>query len=590
FSNNKKIYNLANLAKEIVESLNDKYRQYIIQQKKLQNNQIYSFLDENELGKKFELVIFKVFDQKTQQHLQSNGKTTLLHKYEKISDHLDCFSKEIPILHLFNAVSDLSFLQFDLNSVLVTGIPMKESSQNSTRAIYDVALLYSPKSIGGNKFNFHLFSKDKKSEKEKYEQLYPKISSLETRLNNEITLKWKTNDKKLNPETLACTCSHLITPFLVSSNPSSCLLKHICSGNSVFLVTPPRDDVFTHVLTLHGKEVYMHCLQNPLDIENIIPILDYYAKDLSKYRLQSFIDLAHSSTIAPSKDFYSKPLAPYQKITVPNPFYSTNTDAEEEIEKSISVYSQKNSVEKNTRYFPWLESETIFFNNEFEEVQKVLQPIKKMMIKDTLNNETLELLSKHIIHFGNLTRNNDPILFPQCKNNQNQRKECYRKVWNEFYLFSKLCQTCPNHIELFLAIEKMAIQYQFINQPSQNENNINNQNNHQNNNNNNNNNQNNNNNNSQNNNMANKLFKQQHQQQQQQQQYQQQQQQQQPLYQNLHQQQQQQQQQHHQNMKNVNEQTLWKQYSKGKKQAKEDDLNKEKLRQQNLTRPPNMNN
>jgi hypothetical protein len=41
-----------------------------------------------------------------------------------------------------DVLSDLSILHFNLSSIRVTGIPMKESSSDSTRAIYDVVLLH----------------------------------------------------------------------------------------------------------------------------------------------------------------------------------------------------------------------------------------------------------------------------------------------------------------------------------------------------------------------------------------------------------------------------------------------------------------
>eukprot|EP01132_Coremiostelium_polycephalum_P002240 gene2240-2762_t len=498
-------------------------------------------------------------------------------------------------------MSDLAVLHFNLLSVLVTGIPMKESNQNSTRAIYDVALLYPPTSITNPTttttttittnchFNKIFQQIQIENDANLLKEYYSKISTLELRLKNEILVKWKTNDKKINPETLPCTCVHKITPFLVSSNPSNCLLKHICSGKTVFLVTPPNEDVFTHVLTLHEQEVYMHCLHRPLDIENLVPILDCYTKDVSMYRTRDIIGLIDNSILQPPK-FDSKKQQPtsqqsspalkssssppsppttsssnFHTISIANPFYLDNnsnksTNQQETIHK-INIVAPK-IVEKHTRYFPWLQMDTILFSvDQSEELKRLFNPIKRIMLKDNLNNETLDQISKLIQQFLSCTQNNDFTLFPLTKPNPQLRKELYRNLWSEFYHFSKTCQQSPQHQELFMIIEKLFNSVQGIEQPPQQQS------------------------------IQSPTQSQQKPQSiqsptQSQQPQQQQQTHQGVLYQNLIQQQSQQyQQQRNAPPSSMNDQSLWKQFDKGKKQAKDDDLRMERERQMKASNP-----
>lgn len=44
--------------------------------------------------------------------------------------------------HVPMAMSEVGIIQQNLKALRVTAIPMKESSQDSTRAVYDVVLLY----------------------------------------------------------------------------------------------------------------------------------------------------------------------------------------------------------------------------------------------------------------------------------------------------------------------------------------------------------------------------------------------------------------------------------------------------------------
>ncbi|EGC38949.1 hypothetical protein DICPUDRAFT_96739 [Dictyostelium purpureum] len=554
--------------------------------------------------KKFELIILKITNSPQRDKIQQNQRFL----YKKYSDHLDCIVKEFDVTLLFNAISDLAYLQFNLSSVLVKGIPMKEMS---TRSSYDVALLYPTSSSANNKFNKHIFprrgdnmQKIPRDSEEFYKKYYSQISSLEIRSRNEIIVKWKTNEKNTNQEVLATTCSHRVTPFLVSSSPSTCLMKFLCSGKSVFLVTPPNEDIYTHVLTLHEREVYLHCLHRPIKLQGLGPILEHYANEAVHYRIRGFQELVDNSMIlSRNHNFKSSSTSTngsptgseaeqqstnsFQNIALQNPFFdvglsdlvvsTTTLLNSQSIIDEISLIPKINIVaskiaEKYTRYFPWTEGETLLFSLEHEELNKSLMQIKKLLLKDTLSPELLDQFTKNINTLYSLTQSNDPILFPNLKGTAAARKDLYRKLWLELYNFFRICQISQNHTDIFNVIEKIVLQMQIIQQPLQP--------------------------------VILPYQQQQNQQQQQQQQQPQNQnspshpQQQQPtpkttptkpmvqsqaglLYQNLLQQQQSQNQ-------TQNTGDLWKQFSKGKKQAKDDELRAERDRQMKNTNPQGM--
>ena len=69
---------------------------------------------------------------------KGKAQQLFLHKFTHILHNI--------YTHFTDIISELAVRQHNLMSIRLTGIPMKESSQNSNRAIYDVVLYYEPSS------------------------------------------------------------------------------------------------------------------------------------------------------------------------------------------------------------------------------------------------------------------------------------------------------------------------------------------------------------------------------------------------------------------------------------------------------------
>ncbi|EFA81230.1 hypothetical protein PPL_06069 [Heterostelium album PN500] len=291
-----------------------------------------------------DLFIIKMFTQPS----QLNTKYTF--KHIKQSNQLNVIVKDVYISGLYQMMSDLSIIQFDLSSISVTGIPMKESSQNSTRVIYDVILLYKDNNKQRRKQRLQIARQqqqlqqtqqndqqqqqqqnnsnnnnnviDTKNKYEKFAKLLNTINE-QSQLEPSLTVRWRTNEKKLIFDTMTFSSSHRVTPLILTSNPSVCLMKHICAGKTVFLSPPDQVDPITHILALHDNEVHLHFLHSPMDIAQLVPILECYTTDVSKYRTSDFSDMIEASILQSKRTNISTGNSgnSFLLTGIPNPFY-----------------------------------------------------------------------------------------------------------------------------------------------------------------------------------------------------------------------------------------------------------------------------
>lgn len=106
----------------------------------------------------------------------------------------------------------------------------EKDTQEAARAMYEVQLLHSADtchSVRDVSAAINRHTDDKKSS-----------DSSDTESDVTLRLRWKSIDRKTNPDTLPCKCVHRVTPLDVTSNPTMCLMKHLVSG---WLLCMPND-------------------------------------------------------------------------------------------------------------------------------------------------------------------------------------------------------------------------------------------------------------------------------------------------------------------------------------------------------------
>jgi len=279
---------------------------------------------------------------------------------------------------------------------------------------------------------------------------------------NEITVKWKSNDKKLNPDTLSCRCMHRVTPRLVTSSPSICLMKHICVGRAVFLVTPlVSNETITHIMLLQGGEVFLHCLHSSISAEGIP--LDVYSKNVDMYRKKDFMDLIDANILQPCpKDMRHPP--PLSTITLgfvesslksrKNAMGMSSSSVGNTTENA-QTFLAPNHLERYTRYFPWTESDSFLYSEQSDDLRRLIDPFKRNMLKETLDDERVDTMTDLLHRVILYAQTNDARLFPQLLKSVQIRKDTYKKLWGDLYTFAQVCATTPQHCKLVVVLEKL---------------------------------------------------------------------------------------------------------------------------------------
>ena len=183
---------------------------------------------------------------------------------------------------------------------------MKESSSESTRAIYDVVLLHpmaQPAHHSGS--NTHYVDYDDITRNNNLTGAIPDVSryplgSHKYRIEHELVLQWKTTQRKLNTDTLPCSRILRVSPLDLRSSPSICLMKHVCSGKTVTLITPDLSTFeegkivkpvkasapipATHILLQHHGEVLLRELHEGMPFKDLP--LAVYANNPASLRIK----------------------------------------------------------------------------------------------------------------------------------------------------------------------------------------------------------------------------------------------------------------------------------------------------------------
>ncbi|XP_047405864.1 integrator complex subunit 13 isoform X3 [Sciurus carolinensis] len=310
-----------------------------------------------------------------------------IHEHNKLaanSDHLMQIQKcELVLIHTYPVGEDS----------LVSDRPKKEEEQHAnTSANYDVELLH---------------HKDAHVDFLKSGDTHLGGSSREGPFKETITLKWCT-PRTNNIELHYCTGAYRISPVDVNSRPSSCLTNFLLNGRSVLLEQPRKSGskVISHMLSSHGGEIFLHVLSSSRSIlEDPPSISEGCGGRVTDYRITDFGEFMRENRLTPFLD----------------PRYKIDGSLEIPLERA------KDQLEKHTRYWPMIISQTTIFN------MQAVVPLASVIVKESLTEEDVLNCQKTIYNLVDMERKNDPLPISTVgtRGKGPKRDEQYRIMWNE---------------------------------------------------------------------------------------------------------------------------------------------------------------
>ncbi|XP_067347335.1 integrator complex subunit 13 isoform X2 [Channa argus] len=301
--------------------------------------------------------------------------------------------------HLATKLNILVQQHFDLASTTITNIPMKptlnvceqEEQHANTSANYDVELLH---------------HRDAHLEFFKSGDLHMAgTSTRENGLKETVTLKWctpRTNSIELH----YCTGAYRISPTDVNSRPSSCLTNFLLNGRSVLLEQPRKSGskVISHMLSSHGGEIFLHVLNsNRSTLEDPPSISEGCGGRVTDYRITDFGEFMRENRLTPVSE--------------------SSHDSSEK----LPVDRAKAQLERHTRYWPMIISQTTIFN------MQAVVPLANLIVKETLTEEDVLTCQKTVYNLVDMERKNDPLPISTVgsRGKGPKRDEQYRIMWNE---------------------------------------------------------------------------------------------------------------------------------------------------------------
>lgn len=293
--------------------------------------------------------------------------------------------------HLATKLNILVQQHFDLASTTITNIPMKEEQHANTSANYDVELLH---------------HRDAHLEFFKSGDLHMAgTSTRENGLKETITLKWctpRTNSVELH----YCTGAYRISPTDVNSRPSSCLTNFLLNGRSVLLEQPRKSGskVISHMLSSHGGEIFLHVLNsNRSTLEDPPSISEGCGGRVTDYRITDFGEFMRENRLTPVSESSHDPSG------------------------KLPAERAKAQLERHTRYWPMIISQTTIFN------MQAVVPLANLIVKETLSEEDVLTCQKTVYNLVDMERKNDPLPISTVgsRGKGPKRDEQYRIMWNE---------------------------------------------------------------------------------------------------------------------------------------------------------------
>ncbi|XP_071358644.1 integrator complex subunit 13 [Trachinotus anak] len=293
--------------------------------------------------------------------------------------------------HLATKLNILVQQHFDLASTTITNIPMKEEQHANTSANYDVELLH---------------HRDAHLEFFKSGDLHMAgTSTRENGLKETVTLKWctpRTNSVELH----YCTGAYRISPTDVNSRPSSCLTNFLLNGRSVLLEQPRKSGskVISHMLSSHGGEIFLHVLNsNRSTLEDPPSISEGCGGRVTDYRITDFGEFMRENRLTPVSESSHNPSG------------------------KLPAERAKAQLERHTRYWPMIISQTTIFN------MQAVVPLANLIVKETLTEEDVLTCQKTVYNLVDMERKNDPLPISTVgsRGKGPKRDEQYRIMWNE---------------------------------------------------------------------------------------------------------------------------------------------------------------
>lgn len=293
--------------------------------------------------------------------------------------------------HLATKLNILVQQHFDLTSTTITNIPMKEEQHANTSANYDVELLH---------------HRDAHLEFFKSGDLHMAgTSTRENGLKETVTLKWctpRTNSIELH----YCTGAYRISPTDVNSRPSSCLTNFLLNGRSVLLEQPRKSGskVISHMLSSHGGEIFLHVLNsNRSTLEDPPSISEGCGGRVTDYRITDFGEFMRENRLTPVSESTHDPSG------------------------KLPAERAKAQLERHTRYWPMIISQTTIFN------MQAVVPLANLIVKETLTEEDVLTCQKTVYNLVDMERKNDPLPISTVgsRGKGPKRDEQYRIMWNE---------------------------------------------------------------------------------------------------------------------------------------------------------------
>ncbi|XP_022605152.1 integrator complex subunit 13 isoform X1 [Seriola dumerili] len=301
--------------------------------------------------------------------------------------------------HLATKLNILVQQHFDLASTTITNIPMKptlnvceqEEQHANTSANYDVELLH---------------HRDAHLEFFKSGDLHMAgTSTRENGLKETVTLKWctpRTNSVELH----YCTGAYRISPTDVNSRPSSCLTNFLLNGRSVLLEQPRKSGskVISHMLSSHGGEIFLHVLNsNRSTLEDPPSISEGCGGRVTDYRITDFGEFMRENRLTPVSESSHNPAG------------------------KLPAERAKAQLERHTRYWPMIISQTTIFN------MQAVVPLANLIVKETLTEEDVLTCQKTVYNLVDMERKNDPLPISTVgsRGKGPKRDEQYRIMWNE---------------------------------------------------------------------------------------------------------------------------------------------------------------
>ncbi|XP_027034983.1 integrator complex subunit 13 isoform X3 [Tachysurus fulvidraco] len=298
------------------------------------------------------------------------------------------------------------------DDTLVSDRQKKEEEQHAnTSANYDVELLHHR--------DAHMEFKNG--------DLHTGGSSKDSTIKETVTLKWctpRTNSVELH----YCTGAYRISPVEVNSRPSSCLTNFLLNGRSVLLEQPRKagSKVISHMLSCHGGEIFLHMLNSTRStLEDPPSISEGCGGRVTDYRITDFGEFMRENRLT----------------TFPHVLVDAAGRA--------PIERAKAQLERHTRYWPMIISQTTIFN------MQAVVPLANLIVKDTLTEDDVLTCQKTVYNLVDMERKNDPLPISTVgsRGKGPKRDEQYRIMWNELETLVKAhVETSERHQQVLECI------------------------------------------------------------------------------------------------------------------------------------------